>query len=194
MAARLLLALAALGGLFEAAAAEELAASNLPLFAQNLQPKPQEPSIWSGLYVGSEVFAVSGKGVKGGFGGSGFIGYDRAFANDVVVGVQANAGYSPSLARWGGARGFDFASANVKIGYDLGRFKPFVTGGVTLAKPDVIGRCFTTPTDSVNDLFDSTSSVKAFGTVGAGVDYAVTDKLTVGVSVSARTGRGPLAP
>lgn len=194
MAARLLLALAALGGLFEAAAAEELAASNLPLFAQNLQPKPQEPSIWSGLYVGSEVFAVSGKGVKGGFGGSGFIGYDRAFANDVVVGVQANAGYSPSLARWGGARGFDFASANVKIGYDLGRFKPFVTGGVTLAKPDVIGRGFTTPTDSVNDLFDSTSSVKAFGTVGAGVDYAVTDKLTVGVSVSARTGRGPLAP
>jgi outer membrane immunogenic protein len=186
--------LAALGGLFEAAAAEELAASNLPLFAQNLQPKPQEPSIWSGLYVGSEVFAVSGKGVKGGFGGSGFIGYDRAFANDVVVGVQANAGYSPSLARWGGARGFDFASANVKIGYDLGRFKPFVTGGVTLAKPDVIGRGFTTPTDSVNDLFDSTSSVKAFGTVGAGVDYAVTDKLTVGVSVSARTGRGPLAP
>ncbi|MGC1860644.1 MAG: hypothetical protein WA733_05830 [Methylocystis sp.] len=96
MAARLFLA-AALGGLFGPAAAEELAASSLPLFAQNLQPKPQEPSIWSGLYVGSEVFAISGKGVKGGFGGSGFIGYDHIFANDVVVGVRADAGYSPSL-------------------------------------------------------------------------------------------------
>ena len=77
-----------------------LEASSLPLFAQNLQPKPQDPSIWSGLYVGSEVFAISGKGVKGGFGGGGFIGYDHVFANDVVVGVRADVGYSPSLARW----------------------------------------------------------------------------------------------
>ena len=68
MAARLFLPQAALGGLFGPAAAEELAASSLPLFAQNLQPKPQEPWIWSELYVGSEVFAISGKGVKGGFG------------------------------------------------------------------------------------------------------------------------------
>ncbi len=194
MTARLVLALAALGGLFGAAAADELAASNLPLFAQNLPPKPQEPSIWSGLYVGSEVFAISGRGVKGGFGGSGFIGYDHVLANDVVVGVRASAGYSPSLARWGAARGFDFASSNVVVGYEMGRFKPFVTAGVALAKPDVIGRGFTTTTDSVNSLFDSTSSVKAFGTVGAGFDYAITDKLSVGLSVSAGTGRGPLAP
>jgi outer membrane immunogenic protein len=194
MAARLFLASVALGGLFGPAAAEELAASSLPLFAQNLQPKPQEPSIWSGLYVGSEVFAISGKGVKGGFGGAGFIGYDHVFANDVVVGVRADAGYSPSLARWGAARGFDFASTNVSVGYEMGRFKPFVTAGVALAKPDVIGRGFTTTSDAVNDLFDQASSVKAYGTFGAGFDYAVTDKLTVGVTVSAGVGRGPAAP
>jgi outer membrane immunogenic protein len=190
MAARLFLASAALGGLFGPVAAEELAASSLPLFAQTLQPKPQERSVWSGLYVGSEVFAISGKGVKGGFGGAGFIGYDHVFANDVVVGVRADAGYSPSLARWGAARGFDFASTNVSVGY----FKPFVTAGVALVKPDVIGRGFTTPSDAFNDLFDSTAGVKAYGTVGAGLDYAVTDKLSVGVTVSAGVGRGPAAP
>jgi outer membrane immunogenic protein len=190
MAARLFLASAALGGLFGPVAAEELAASSLPLFAQTLQPKPQERSVWSGLYVGSEVFAISGKGVKGGFGGAGFIGYDHVFANDVVVGVRADAGYSPSLARWGAARGFDFASTNVSVGY----FKPFVTAGVALVKPDVIGRGFTTPSDAFNDLFDSTAGVKAYGTVGAGLDYAVTDKLSVGVTVSAGAGRGPAAP
>ena len=63
-----------------------------------------------------------------------------------------------------------------------------------MAKPDVIGRGFTTPGDAFNDLFDSTASVKAYGTVGAGFDYAVTDKLSVGVTVSAGTGHGPAAP
>jgi outer membrane immunogenic protein len=193
-AERIVLAFVALGALFEPAAAEESAAPSLPLFAQNLQTKPQEPSIWSGLYVGSEVFAVSGKGVKGGFGGGGFIGYDHVSANDVVVGIRADAGYSPSLARWGSAKGFDFASTNLSVGYEIGRFKPFLTAGVALAKPDVIGRGFATTGDAVNDLFDGTASVKTRGVVGVGFDYAVTDKLTVGVAVSASAGRGPLAP
>jgi opacity protein-like surface antigen len=194
MAARLCLASAAFGALFGSAAAEELATSGVPLFARNLPAQPQEPSIWSGLYVGNEVFAISGKGVKGGFGGAGFIGYDHAFANDVVVGVRADAGYSPSLARWGASRGFDFASANVSVGYEIGRFRPFVAAGVALAKPDVFGRGFTTTSDAVNDLFDQASSVRAYGTVGAGLDYAVTDKLTVSVAVSAGAGRGLAAP
>ena len=94
----------------------------------------------------------------------------------------------------GAAKGFDFASTNVSVGYEMGRFKPFVTAGVALAKPDVIGRGFTTTGDAVNDLFDQTASVKAYGTFGAGFDYAVTDKLTVGVTVSAGAGRGPAAP
>jgi hypothetical protein len=194
IAARLFFASAALGGLLRPALADELAASSLPLFAQNVQPKPQEPSIWSGLYVGGEVFAISGKGVKGGFGGAGFIGYDHVFANDVVVGVRADAGYSPSLARWGAARGFDFTSTNVSVGYEMGGLKPFVTAGVALAKPDVIGRGFTTPGDVVNDLFDSSANVKAYGTFGAGFDYAVTDKLSVSITVSAGAGRGPATP
>ena len=71
----------------------------------------------------------------------------------------------------------------------MGRLKPFVTAGVALAKPDVIGRGFTTPGDAFNDLFDQAASVKAYGTVGAGFDYAVTDKLSVSVTVSGHGAR-----
>ena len=37
------------------------------------------------------------KGVKGGAGGDGYIGYDHAFDNGVVVGVRAESGYGPFL-------------------------------------------------------------------------------------------------
>ena len=61
MAARLFLASAALGGLFGPAAADELEASSLPLFAQNLQPKPQDPSIWSGTLCWQRGFRDFGE-------------------------------------------------------------------------------------------------------------------------------------
>ena len=78
MAARLFLASAALGGLFGPAAAEELAASSLPLFAQNYPPKPQEP-----LRSGAEFMLAARfsrfreKASKAASGRSGFIGYYR---------------------------------------------------------------------------------------------------------------------
>ena len=34
----------------------------------------------------------------------------------------------------GAARGFDFASTNVSVGYEMGRLKPFVTAGVGLGQ------------------------------------------------------------
>lgn len=193
IAARPILLLMALSGV-SAAFADEVVAPPLPAFALPQPKQPQEPSIWNGLYVGSEIFAISGKGSKGGVGGGGLIGYDHAFADHVVLGIQANAGYSPGLFQQGGVKGFDYASANVKVGYDMGRFMPFMIGGVTLAKPDVFGRGYTNTSNSINGLFNSSANVKAFGTVGAGVDYAITDKLTVGVTVSAGNGRGAWGP
>ena len=133
-------------------------------------------------------------GSKGGVGGGGLIGYDHVFASNLVLGIQANAGYSPGLSQQGGAKGFDYASTSVKVGYDMGRFMPFVIGGMTLAKPDVFGRGYTNTSNSINGLLDSSSSVKASGTVGAGLDYAITDKLTVGVTVSTGNGRGAWGP
>ncbi|QGM46257.1 outer membrane protein [Methylocystis heyeri] len=171
----------------------EQASAPPPFFAAQAA-KPEEPSLWSGLYVGSETFVVSGKGVKGGLGGGALIGYDRAFPDNVVVGLQARAGYAPALFPQTSFRGLDYLSANMRIGYEIGRWTPFVTTGVVLAKPDMAGRGYTSAGDSFNGLFDQSAGVRGAGTIGAGVDYAVTDRLKVGVEVSAGGGRGYWLP
>ena len=73
------------------ARAQGLPAVTLPTLA--LDPAPT-PSIWHGLSVGAEVVAVSSKH-GGGFGGDVFAGYDRAFDNNVVVGIRGSTGTSP---------------------------------------------------------------------------------------------------
>jgi hypothetical protein len=172
-----------------------------PVAAQEAPPPPPfllpptanqslDPSVWKGLYVGSEVFGVSAKGGKGGFGGGSYLGYDRAFADGVALGVQGNLGYAPSLFRQGSASGFDYASGGFKLGYQMDRLTTWVSIGATFAKPDVVGRGYTTANESVNDLVNGRSGLKASGEFAAGADYAVTENLKVTVSVEGRAGRG----
>ncbi len=190
---RPVLAFLILCGLGFSAAAED-AAPQLPSLALNpVAPpalSPPTPSIWSGLYVGSDVFAIAGGGAKGRVGGGGFIGYSHEFANNFVVGIDGEAGYSPAWFQPGPFKGYDYGAANVRLGYDMGRLMPYVTTGVMLAKPTARAGSVDAA-DSVNDLFTPSSNVKAAGTVGVGVDYAVTSHLTV--SVGASVGRGPAA-
>ena len=153
MLARSVLAFAALGALAASAHADEVAAPTLPSLALdpqfNAQPSAPDPSLWSGLTVGSEIPVISGKGIRGGVGGGGFADYSHEFANNVVVGIQASAGYSPNLFRYSPVAGYDFASTNVEVGYDMGRLMPYLTAGVTLAKPNILGQTgFTTTSDS----------------------------------------------
>lgn len=170
----------------------------LPSFAMN----PQAPwtaagepatSPWTGFYVGSEVFAASVKGKKGLAGGSAFVGYNREFENNLVLGIEGSAGFAANSFKHGPYVGYDFAATNMKLGYDMGRLLPFVTAGFAFAKPT--SSRFSGAGDSLNDLFNSSSNIRGAGMVGAGFDYMVTDKLTVGVAVSAgvnRLGTGPL--
>jgi opacity protein-like surface antigen len=185
MAAKLFLALIALCSLSLPALADDAALPALPTFAQNPQPNPETPNPWSGLVAGSEVLVLSQKGAKGHVGGDGFVGYSHEFDNNLVVGVRASAGYSPSPFVCGPANGFDFAMTNVSIGYDMGRFLPYVTAGVGLAKANGGPGGLPNAGESFNNLFAGRSSPRAVATAGAGLDYAVTDRLTVGVSVSA---------
>jgi outer membrane immunogenic protein len=195
MITRLILAIGAICFVGGTAAADESTAPNLPSLALNPQvlnagtnPTPVSP--WSGLYVGSEIFASAFKGAKGGVGGAALIGYNHEFSNNLVLGVEAAAGFSPNPFLYRSVLGYDFASTNFKLGYDMGRFMPFVSAGVTLAKPNSFSSSFLTATDSVNNLFGSSSNLRTFGTVGAGFDYALTNNLTVGVAISASKGRG----
>jgi opacity protein-like surface antigen len=163
----------------------------LPVLALDPQPPP---SLWHGLYVGTEVFAIAGNGHKGHIGGDVQVGYDHEFANNIVLGVEGTAGYSPSLFKHSNIRGFDFATADAKVGYDMGRLMPYVTTGVVLAKPHFGSGFNFNSSDSFNNVINGgISDVKA-ATVGVGADYALTSNTTIGVSLSVTNNRGFVAP
>jgi opacity protein-like surface antigen len=193
MALKSLTILVALGALCASAGAGAQTAPTPTL--PSLALDPEAPSPWSGLYVGSEVVAAFAKGSKPGFGGAAYAGYNRELANNLVLGVQASAGYAPYLFASGPARGFNFAETSVRVGYDMGRFMPYVTAGVAFAKPNDFGPpAFTGAADSMNSLFSSGGDLRAFGAVGAGFDYAINNNLSFGMEVRAAAGHAPIAP
>ena len=152
------------------------------------EPAPSNP--WTGLTMGAGVFGVSGsgRGTHGGFGGDAFIGYNHEFDNRIVVGIQGTAGYMPGISNYGynygGARGANFGMVNMSVGYDMGRFMPYITAGVGTAR----ATNFATPGgggfDSLNNLFSRSSQSTTITTVGAGFNYAVTNNLHVGFEVN----------
>jgi opacity protein-like surface antigen len=193
MLGRSLFALVAFCSFASAGKAADMA-SSLPTFA--LAPPWESPtSIWTGLYVGTGVFVVSGSGSKAHVGGDIEIGYNHEFANRLVVGIHEISGFSPAVFGRGPAKGFDFSTTEVQVGYDMGRWMPYVTSGVTLAKPVTGPQAnYMSASQSTNDLFAGPGSLHALPTVGAGVEYAVTPNLHVNVGVSAGNGLGTRFP
>jgi opacity protein-like surface antigen len=188
---RSFIAFAAVCAISASAWADDATAPTLPSLALN----PPATSPWTGFYVGSEFMAAFAKGSKPGFGGAGFAGYNHEFDNNLVLGVQATAGYAPFLFGQGPYRGFNYAETSVKAGYDMGRFMPYVTAGVGFAKAQSFGvPAYTGAANSMNELFSSGGDLHAVGMVGAGFDYAVTNNLTFGMEVRANAGRGPYGP
>jgi outer membrane immunogenic protein len=148
--------------------------------------RDDEPRRWEGLTMGTEVFAGSGmgKGGRGGFGGDLRIGYLRELDNNVVIGVGAMAGYAPSFsAYW--PRGYNFAIADVKVGYDMGRLMPYVTVGLGTVNGSGNGRGWQglNGLNGLNGLFGANSATLT--KVGAGFSYEVNEHLRVGAEVNA---------
>jgi opacity protein-like surface antigen len=152
---------------------------------------------WAGLYVGTGVSAWGGKGVKGGFGAEGYIGYDHIFDNGVILGVRASGGYEPGP--WSTPRGFTqftgtaFAGGEAVVGYRMGQITPYLIAGVDLARPTNFGTF--SPLDAVNTVFSGPGGVQAVGTVGMGVTYQVTPNFSLGVEARVHTvNNGAAAP
>ncbi|MBV0911912.1 outer membrane protein [Anianabacter salinae] len=149
-------------------------------FAGNLDPAPVEPVIvqpapvaapagvdWSGSYGGVSLgygtsvtsTAPSGDGIVGGA----FVGYNYDFGN-FVVGAETE--YQQSGITYGGGAGRidNFTRLKAKFGVEADRALFYATGGATLANGTVNGNSFS----------DTGYNV------GVGMDYAVTDRWTVG--------------
>ncbi len=164
-----------------------------PLPSLALDPDPS-PSIWHGLWVGADVVAVAGKGTKGFVGGDVTAGYDRVFANNVILGVNIASGVAPGFSFLGPVRAYDFATAGMKVAYPMGRWTPYVATDLVLAKPNGhFGGSFSA-TDSVNALFNDPDRLDVGGRVGAGFDYALTSQTSVGLGVSVGRGAASVFP
>jgi hypothetical protein len=181
------LVLAVVGGLCGPAQAGD-ALRALPFFAAN----PDAVSPWTGLHVGTDAFVLSRKGAKPIWGGDAFAGYSHEFANNIVVGIDGITGFTSGSFRPGPSAGYDFAGASVKVGYDMGRLMPFVTTSVALAKPRLGSHPgFAGATESMNDLLNGSSHLSTLTSVGAGFDYAITNRLSFELAVTASQGPGP---
>ena len=170
------------------AAAPAYADSALTIPTTPIDPNPS-PSIWNGAYVGTGVTFAATKGQKGQFGGDVFAGYDKKFANNFVIGMRFDTGYSPFLAPSSRLRGFDFAMGEVKVGYDFGRVSPYVFAGGGIARATAFSSPLPDAASTMNGAF---GAGPGFGVVefGAGVDYHVTNNITVGVQARAVNGPG----
>jgi opacity protein-like surface antigen len=160
--------------------------SALPSLAAD--PMTQTPN-WKGFYVGTEAEVVGAKGAKAQFGGDVYAGYDHRFDNNVVLGVRLATGYSPLAFPAGPYRGLSFGEADVKVGYEMGRFTPYVIAGVGLARPNY-GADIGDWGQTVNGLFSGPGAVQAVGSAGVGFDYALTSNVTVGVEARVNNGGG----
>jgi opacity protein-like surface antigen len=174
-----------LGCLAASAPGDRALAADLPNAPSSYPALTPASNPWTGLSVGAGVSAWGGKGVKGGFGGEGYLGYDHTFDNGVVVGVRASSGYEPFLLATPGGftrfTGTAFAGGEATVGYRMGRFTPYLIAGVDIARPTAFASGALSPLDALNTAFSGPGAVQAVGTVGMGFTYQVTPNFSFGV-------------
>lgn len=170
-------------------AASGARAADLPFFASAPEATRRDSaSIWSGFSIGSEVIVAGAKGYKTGIGGATRIQWAKQFDNNVIVAIRASAGNMPSL--WAtplGANrisGFNYVATEAVLGYDFGRVKPWVAVGGAWARPTTNNSFPGLGLNAANGFFEEKGRTQGIVTYGAGVDFAVTNKFSVGVSVN----------
>lgn len=109
------------------------------------------------------------------------IGKKYLFGFDSQTGLAAGAGIGALAA------GFDVSRSSMKFGYDMGAFKPFVSASFANATAPAFGANLFAGPPGVANPFAPSATVS---TVGAGFDYAITDNLHFGMSVSAAQATG----
>lgn len=175
---------------------------------------------WSGAYIGvAGGYAFGGKTTIDPQGSSfdtdglmiiPTVGYNYQFSNNVVLGIEGDVGFGNvdgkqertvlGFLNVFGSADLDYlATVRGRVGYSFDRFLPYVTGGVAFAHINVKTGFADTPNDPV--FFDDKTQVGY--TVGGGVEYALTEKVSLkaeynyvdlGTSTYTRAAQGPFDP
>lgn len=187
-------------GLASTAHAADLTAFDPPA------PTAEPAFSWSGLYLGAHAGhvwtdfnadatdAYGGSKLDGFFGG-GQLGYNYHFANNLVLGIEADISLGDQKSdisvlllgdEPGNSVALDystkldaFGTVRARAGYAIDRFLPYVTGGLAWANARMEFHQVVTAEDFI--AIDNRASDKQTftgWTVGAGVEYAITDNVT----------------
>ncbi|WEK52562.1 MAG: porin family protein [Candidatus Kaistia colombiensis] len=168
---------------------------------------PAPAFTWTGLYLGAHggyagadfktepTDAYGGQKPDGFFGG-GQAGYNYQFSNNIVLGLEADASFgdqkddiSVLLASDEVSFGLDYATridafgtVRTRAGYAVDRFLPYVTGGLAWANAGLdFHRVITADGNVAVDNRASDKQTFTGWTLGAGLEYAVTDHITAKV-------------
>ncbi|WP_269931319.1 outer membrane protein [Aminobacter sp. HY435] len=154
---------------------------------------------WSGAYVGVQAGYAVGQSLytntdfpgeyvnydPDGFFGGVYAGYNFQMSNGVVLGVDGDLNFTNIKGSndywWLGLRPVPTASAEIKytaalrarLGYAMGRFLPYVAGGLSAAKYD-----FDFVLDTGHVYYAESKSMVGWN-VGLGAEYAATDNIVV---------------
>lgn len=178
-------------------------AADLPARGPALAPAPAFVGMnWSGFYAGAQAgyllsdndlrvtteFAFRSSPDPKTFGIGAQAGYRHQYANGIVIGVEGDLnwlngarGTSTYFAGTvnGGALGINEhnwdASARLQLGYAMGRWLPYVTGGVSFLNEDGCAAEASTPGACVAET--GFRSTRTGWTAGAGLAYAITGNL-----------------
>lgn len=155
---------------------------------------------WSGAYVGVQAGYAVGQSLytntdfpteyvnydPDGFFGGVYAGYNFQMSNNVVLGVDGDLNFTGIKGTndywWVGGIPVPTASAEIKytaalrarLGYAVGRFLPYVAGGLSAAKYD-----FDFVRDSTGFVYYEESKSMFGWNVGLGAEYAATDNLVL---------------
>ena len=168
-----------------------------PMPGPMAEAQPVYPTLWTGLYVGGHV--GYGWGNADGDFANAFLPSAGSYSNDIdgvlggvqigynwqalnwVYGLEADFAWSGIDGSSSGGDGFSTFSTQLnwmstfrgKIGFAQDRWMVYATGGAALADFDV---------DSTDGVVAVSDSATKWGwTVGAGLDYALTDAWRLGV-------------
>ncbi len=179
------------------------AAADLPTRKSAPVPAPEPAFSWTGFYLGANVsgdgiqsrLTVAAIGTPfyshpdtTAFGVGGQLGYRYQFSDNIVAGVEADASalfesrgksaYYSAGGAPGGGYGYDQSRADgsvrLSLGYAMGRWLPYATGGVAFLDERGCGSELFPTNCVVLTGFDDT---RTGWTVGGGGAYAFTDHL-----------------
>ncbi|RCS21503.1 porin family protein [Phyllobacterium salinisoli] len=151
---------------------------------------------WAGAYGGAQVgYGWGQSNYKGtlsaemkptGFLGGIYAGYNFETGNNVVLGVDADVNYANLKKSREGSDDYDGVSGSLesqlrwegamraRAGYAVGRFLPYIAGGVAFGQLETSGSLTVV---GLGSRSFSEKKTRAGWTAGAGVDYAATDNV-----------------